>query len=411
MRARILELVLFVALKILVIPSAISDSNISDFDVGCDIDTTTSTFNITSSKLISWYQKGLRECNQYLASLPQPGGNRRGKGNSLLLFSTGILLWPFGPKTNCPTHSHCWFGILSCGTFKEKEVLSTYQNGLQKIKPSMTFEENIKFKERRYIPKFTPKYYQPEITSLKKWSIQSINFYMRVVGTESVSPSTRYVTLPGGDDDVLLADYSLTIPGDYHLEVTLQDFYPGMLFEWKRENAAYRFDAVNGVYLGFRGYRSCDACPKIQCNNTYFSCCGCHSESSLVGGPFPIASEYRGHACKEKGSAPFAHYPPRSASESEWAAPVPLPFCQNGDGRGRWIRVPNDVARGCKADAFHALLSGSTGHGEKYTMAHRQYQRHVDSLDAGAILRGVTEGWRNDSLLLHDRLHRWELSR
>jgi hypothetical protein len=175
---------------------------------------------------MQWYERGMLECNTYLATNPFEDKQRMSplfndaekevakgdscRGNKLLHDATGLLVWPFGPMGECETYSRCWFGLLTCGTFQHDKFRSTFD-----------------------LP-------GREGDSFRGWSMRSLHVDMSVSGREVVAPRVRHSTFPtprrfqnssvGSVTSVLLVDYMLTVNGEYSIELGLLGLYPRVLY-------------------------------------------------------------------------------------------------------------------------------------------------------------------------------------
>ena len=86
------------------------------------------------------------------------------------------------------------------------------------------------------------------------WSIKSLYIYMRMNGPKLVVPDQRYVTVVGQnatDTDFIIAQYGTVIPGEYKLEMFLQEFYPGALYTWDQiQREVWGMEVFGNIFLG-----------------------------------------------------------------------------------------------------------------------------------------------------------------
>ena len=88
------------------------------------------------------------------------------------------------------------------------------------------------------------------------WSIKSlyIYIYMRMNGPKLVVPDQRYVTVVGQNatnTDFIIAQYGTVIPGEYKLEIFLQEFYPGALYMWDQiQREVWGMEVFGNIFLG-----------------------------------------------------------------------------------------------------------------------------------------------------------------
>jgi inner membrane protein involved in colicin E2 resistance len=79
--------------------------------------------------------------------------------------------------------------------------------------------------------------------------------HMRVIGLEIVIPTQRFMTMDG-NDDVIIAQYALTIPGSINvdvktkLELRQQEFYPSALYEWSEADKKAGMEIAGNIFLG-----------------------------------------------------------------------------------------------------------------------------------------------------------------
>jgi hypothetical protein len=84
----------------------------------------------------------------------------------------GIFFVEFGPISDCPTFSTCWFGMLSCGEMKQLEkIVQEHDRDLR----------NYHFGSGLEASPILP---YPGMPSFLGWSMQSLNIQDRVIGPE-----------------------------------------------------------------------------------------------------------------------------------------------------------------------------------------------------------------------------------
>ncbi len=100
------------------------------------------------------------------------------RGNDLLFYVSGMMVYPFGPTDKvCTLYSTCWYGLLACGTPDYSQVKS---------------EDVIKEYIKSKVP---PRIYNETITIPKlshNFNISSIYVHQRIVGDEIIVPDTRF---------------------------------------------------------------------------------------------------------------------------------------------------------------------------------------------------------------------------
>ena len=179
-----------------------------------------------------YYYSGKKECQKFLKTY-NPEYPTPCKGIGQLFRMTGILLWPFGPKT-CTTYTDCWIGVLACGEPNE--------NSLKNMGYDLITKSLSSWNQGARVPQ------------MLGWSIRSLVLYIRVVGNEIVVPEQRYTSvleMNGQGNDVLLAQYVLTKPGSYQIEMRVFELYPSVLYNWtyfQRTNLS--MDTVANEFLG-----------------------------------------------------------------------------------------------------------------------------------------------------------------
>jgi hypothetical protein len=312
-----------------------------------------------------WFKIGLNECQvhyekqrkQYaIAKLGPPlsldaphDRNELCRGNEMVYQTTGLLVWPFGPISNCPTYSECWFGLLSCGEFNS--------NGLQnlmKAGPKQVGKENLEA-----FPEF------------KGWTIRSLEANIRIAGPEILVPQSRHLSWTNasfGSVEALIYRYTLTIPGKYSIEMRLQSIYPGLLYAWSASARSRGAETYHSIFLG-----GCEGrCPPYQ-NCGPYNIPACDQKSFVIGSPFALEAQDASSACSL----------PKS----------PLPFCSSGNHTGRWLRVPDHILTICGVDPFRSALiaekerqRGKRQDFNKYTAIMSAYVKHSQEVDPREVL-------------------------
>jgi hypothetical protein len=324
----------------------------------------------SNEEILIWYEKGLQECKD--ASLNKSTGflkdkvgpplmnvelNRRNndcRGNAMLYQITGLMVWPFGPIDQCPINSECWFGYLVCGHFEKEKVTKLFSSG-----PRLGLVQ---------APDFDP-----------SWSIRSLDITTRIVGLESLVPMISYVnlttrTLPV---EILLAQYTLTIPGDYTIEMRLQGFYPGLLHQWKPSVLRKGVEMYHSVFLG-----GCEGrCPPYN-NCGPYNIPACDVKSFVGNSPYRMKSSHRVVECHN--SAP--HFDGH------------LPFCKSGNNPGRWIRIPESVIEVCGIAKYEKDLyderkrqEGKRQEFGKYSAISTAYAAHTQHVSPEKMWESVKE--------------------
>jgi hypothetical protein len=352
-----------------------------------------------------WYDKGIKECKEYLQVVSKLNHTQvaEERDNSFFYKLTGLLLWSFGPVSQCPTHSKCWFGIMTCGNFQAQRVVDFY-------------------KERRVwkLPKAKPVPVMPHrMPDFDQWSMKALHIHTHIKDIESFVPEMFYTSfvhsVSGSVVDVQIAEYTLTIPGFYHIEAWLLGFYMGKLFKFTESEVNRGVEDL--LHIPFSSVRFvtpityCEDCK--TCLNPYFECCKCLSQTFLVNAPFPMTSTYGGHKCGKNGHIPvtnlsLAHKQLKNLDQSM------LPLCKRGDHVGRYLIIPDEVTKRCKVQAVLEKIEQSGGGFEDNGNVMAKFMKYhwtSESFDGDLIWAPVTEGIRDESLPLETRLHYAELNR
>jgi len=266
--------------------------------------------NIDISEIEKWYNIGITNCNNELKTLcstnkcnnhatPYSSNNWDEKCGGKYMFNsvTGMLAYPFGP-TSCSVGSSCWFGILSCGVFTKDNV-----NKISK---------EFMSKELKYILGK-----ETSIPTLLDWSICSLSFKIRVLGNEIIVPGQSCVNI--SQDQVIIGQYQMTIPGNYTLEIRYFEWYQGTLLNWdKNDSAKYGLHNVGILFLGGSQGR----CPPYTyCNMRYYSK-QCDQDSMIVDYPLIITIDKCSNRCPDNAKK--------------------MPTCdmkKDNNPTGRWIAI------------------------------------------------------------------------
>mmetsp|Transcript_8285 Transcript_8285/g.14035 ORF Transcript_8285/g.14035 Transcript_8285/m.14035 type:complete len:737 (-) Transcript_8285:117-2327(-) len=396
--------------------------------------------NNAKQDFLRWYDVGMKECNAFLATNPFQGKQKMSplfntgnagvatasscRGNPMLYHHTGLLVWPFGPIKDCQTYSRCWFGLLTCGTFRRDDFHDTF---------GTTTDD------------------------FQGWSMRSLHIDMSVSGPEVVAPRVRYTSIPEGvrgssstgipgnsssNVSVLVADYMLTVDGEYSIDLGLMGLYPRVLSHSdasistdttsssshrqldgrgerpgkkvksklpvsrpahlsqrksdRRENKPDKstnkkmqeklknkfvfkpetklshprsVELLNSVFLG-----GCERRP----SGRSFCVPACQELSRVHGSPFFVHT---------KNLVPSA----RCGELSTWNA-KPLPYCTRGNHPGRYLRIPSDLLQHCSAAEYgdklvaeRARQFGKRQWFDRYEAIENAYFRNAQSLDIAPI--------------------------
>jgi hypothetical protein len=312
-----------------------------------------------SSEMKYWYDIGIRQCQSYLSSAafdtaskepmqqpimwpafsahPRPGC----RGSSLLHHMTGMIPWVFGPN-NCSTYSACWLGVLTCGDVNSvKMKLDAFKKGSEKyVKEQIIHtrtDTGLTLEQFMKVP-------------FQGWSLKGLHTLIRLVGPELVAPRMHLVPLPSSwgaaarsYGDVLIAQYNMTIPGQYKLEARLLEFYPMSLFSWTRQQLHRGYDAWASVYLGPTEWR----CPRP------FQACGLKNFSPKCDQKaFVSNSINKMITIRDGGARCQDHWDKARAGPLDRSGKPALPLCSGGAHPGRWIQIPPIVASRCGAEPF-----------------------------------------------------------
>jgi hypothetical protein len=329
----------------------------------------------SDDEILIWYKKGLQECNTYfqnhsdallkekvgipLMNVPISTRNNFCRGNAMFLQVTGLLVWPFGPIDQCPTHSECWFGYLTCGEFQKEKLTQVFASG--------------RGHPRANVP--TP--------AFKAWSMKALDISTRVVGLESLVPFLSLVPLSDTDKkpiEVILAQYSLTIPGKYTIEMRLHGLYPGMFYDWKPEDLTKGVEMYHSIFFGGSECR----CPPYN-NCGPYNIPLCDVKSFVGNSPYQMSSIHRHVDCVSKSS-----HGSKSTS---------LPHCRGGNHPGRWIRIPESVLTVCGSEKYeqelideHKRQFGKRQDFNKYAAVATAYSRHTQTIPTEKMWEPVKAG-------------------
>ena len=192
---------------------------------------------------------------------------------------TGVMVWAFGPKASCPTYHKCWFGMLTCGDLKvgalsklsHDQILSQFQRAVAGDK-----RDSARNTATNTLPRRTT-----------EWSIKALYMYTRIIGNEIVVPTQKYFSLKDGADDVdvIIAQYTLTVPGTTSLEIRHHELYPSVLYDWTpMQVEEYGMPVAANIFLGGIEER-CKPFTRCQLKNC---CCGCDEKSFVQGTPLAV---------------------------------------------------------------------------------------------------------------------------
>ena len=149
---------------------------------------------------------------------------------------------------------------------------------------------------------------------------------MRMNGPKLVVPDQRYVTVVGQnatETDLIIAQYGAVIPGEYKLEMFLQEFYPGALYTWDQiQREVWGMEVYGNIFLGGVEAR---CRPFTQCKLKN-ECCGCQVNTQIAASPYKVIVGSDGSRVQSK--------------------PEVLPFCRvdqktgkmEGLQGGRWVK-------------------------------------------------------------------------
>jgi hypothetical protein len=282
----------------------------------------------------------------------------------------GILFVEFGPISDCPTFSTCWFGMLSCGRMKEEAFLQEYDHDLKQIPSTGIFEESP-FLPYRGVPNF------------RGWSMQALNIQFRVVGPEIFFPEVVY----DPNNNILLCSYTLTIPGSYRIEIIPREFYPGILFNYTKKEKQEGYDLI--------GYKSLTPIPPVpQAPLVPVS-----RVASFQMKSSPVSCD---HTTKQRMQTTPSTLPPK--------LPAPLPYCLRGNHRGRYLTIPLESLKICGADTF-LTKDPRSAPGAYWARLEREYIA-TDHVDHDRQLREFfIQQYRNQSQSIEQRLLYQELLR
>lgn len=274
-------------------------------------------------------------------------GFKKCRGTDLLFDILGIVVMPFGPLYQCPTYSHCWFGLLSCGNSS-----TAY---LQEISKKTIIELLKTYNLSITLPQFN------------SFSLRAMNIHMRVVGVEITVPEQRYLTLfPASNEqhtDVIIAQYTLTHPApSYTLELRFNELYPSVLYNWSYTDLAiYGMHNRGNIYLGGNEGR-CRAWSRCVVAN---SCCGCDKKSFLPTSPIKVEAVDGSSRCSGQVSSTNTTLRAALSIHKSYYPKVPpdrLPLCaalkrsrivDEGSFPGRWMLLPNAKAVCDKSNPNH----------------------------------------------------------
>jgi hypothetical protein len=320
--------------------------------------TDSSWFFATKEEILKYYKKGKAECEAFMADkesiktylhdnhapfytaagqLPYSGQSLC-RGRASLYDLTGMTVWPFGPYKECKSYSKCWFGLLSCGKFKSNEV---YQQTIKEISSELIYLLKT-YKD--------PSFPAPSNPAELKWTIRSLVFHIRLLGSELVSPDLRLLSLYDDastiSDDVMIGQYHLTIPDEsYQLDVRLAELYPSIFYPWDPQPfEKYGLKELATIFLGgsesrCRTWTKCPVNPFIT---------KCDENSFIVKSPFPVKVIDGSNDCPNLKS--LSSLPICSAANSPLKNPIPSMAPTNSflNSPGRWIHsASRQLASNC----------------------------------------------------------------
>jgi hypothetical protein len=278
----------------------------------------------------------------------------------------GIIFVSFGPMTSCSIHSQCWFGVLSCGSgeFKSNALIPEYGSEIRKRRFRGIHMESSPYLPDQPIPKFLG------------WSMQSLHFQFRVVGSEIIFPQVLYLR----SKNILFCSFTLTLPGSYRIEMIPREFYPGVLFNYTKN------EMVEGYHL--LGYKALLTTPAPQ----------------IISFPMEISLK--------KNNCQFN----KKLSNQHLELPTPLPFCLNGNHTGRYLTIPIESLHICRAEKFISMIKPLQRQHPPHDILASAIEREFIAMDHtkhDQELRRyfIDQYQHNASLSTHSRLHFKELLR
>ena len=156
------------------------------------------------------------------------------RGHDTLHQLTGMLLMPFGP-TECELHSHCWLGVLSCGTPQDNKIKMGEQAG-----------NNY---SGELIVHVCMNSHLIGVLIWLGWSVGSLHFQIVVQGAEIVVPTQRLVTHYSAHSvhnmDAIIGTYAMSIPGLYSVEMRLHG--------WLIDPRHHVLSALIDLFFRYRG--------------------------------------------------------------------------------------------------------------------------------------------------------------
>jgi hypothetical protein len=257
----------------------------------------------TEEEIQKYYSIGKQECESFLANTTQSHpllvydhipfyketrdnpleGMKLCRGRGTVYDVTGMISWPFGPYRECPSYSKCWFGILTCGNMKKSKILRETRDVIS----DWLLREDAQLARSLPVP--------TELT----WTIRSLLYHVRIVGTELISPELKYYPVLTNQDpnnpiteDIVIGQYAITIPDtNYQLEIRYFEFYPAMLYNWPATFQAKLskeifIENAGIMYLGSMEFR-CAPIPHRTCDVPNI-CCGCEEATFIIENPYNI---------------------------------------------------------------------------------------------------------------------------
>jgi hypothetical protein len=311
---------------------------------------------------VEFYRTGKEKCLKILRN-PSNSGFLNGIQQKFLS-DFGILFLEFGPISECPIFSQCWFGILTCGELKTDSFSRLYKAAASSVLKVDTDLESSSQLPLRQVPTFL------------EWSLQSLQFQFRIVGPEVLFPEVVY--LPS--DNLILCRYTLTIPGSYNIEVIPREFFPGTLFDYSETERLEGFDLLHSSLLQSAGPLTLNIHPM---------------KSSVVH-------------CNQKDKKR------KKTNAKTLTVPSPLPLCSSGNHEGRYITLPSESLTICGADKFLERIYSArktTGDSKVFAAIGRSYLTSDLSKEDKLLRKFLTETYLNTSLSSIERYHLEEILR
>jgi hypothetical protein len=279
-----------------------------------------------------------------------------------------ISLFVFNPKQKCSIGSTCWFGVLSCGSINFTKIHIDYNTQVFIPPPTTGFYKNNMESHSISSVSIVPPF--------RGWSVRSLHLQVIISGSETTSPFARFVP----SDNVLIYEYKLVIPGQYHFTIIPREFYSGVLYHYTSTQKIHGLDTLASKFI-----------PAI--NTTYSS---------------PRYDTNKHEPLRRKHTLPAL-----------------LPYCSNGNHAGRYITIPNEkeALQICGADIIItqyetwlkeesqnpiSFQKRAKAYAEELSLAYLQSDRSKHSIHLHAYM---TAQYHNKSLSNHEWLHYKEILR